>query len=49
MMLVLLLAAVVVPPLVQLPRLVRADGLGHRPPPGSHLSWDVGTTLEVRR
>ena len=39
-----LLAALV----VALARLVRGDGLGHRPPPPCRPDWAAGSMLEVR-
>lgn len=33
---------------VALARLVRRDGLGHRPPPPSRADWAAGTLLDVR-
>ena len=39
-----LLAALV----VALARVVRGDGLGHRPPPLSRRDWAADSTLEVR-
>ncbi|MET0787763.1 MAG: hypothetical protein ABWY33_00855 [Cellulomonas sp.] len=36
---VLTAVATLVTLVVSLARLVRRDGLGHRPPPASHLAW----------
>lgn len=36
-----LLTLALVPTSVALVRAIRADGLGHRPPPRSHLDWDA--------
>lgn len=42
-----LLALVLLPTSAALVRTIRADGLGHRPPPRSHLDWDAGLRHRV--